>query len=224
MRLEAACLLAFIASALAADLTLYLPSKPNPWSLPPSTRATLDSLGEHYAAPISSLNTFVFKNVSAPGSYLVDIHCATDTFKPLRVDIAADGKVDAWETFRGNDWANRGEAIPVQDGGAVEARFLIKKNYFQERPKFSVLTILKNPMILMGLVSMGIFIGMPKIMENMDPEMKAEFEARQAEGPLSALMGGGASRDQGSFDMAGYLAGSNKEDGNGGKKSQGVRR
>ncbi|CAG9938822.1 unnamed protein product, partial [Clonostachys rosea f. rosea IK726] len=179
MRLEAACLLAFIASALAADLTLYLPSKPNPWSLPPSTRATLDSLGEHYSAPISSLNTFVFKNVTAPGSYL--------------------------------------------DGGAVEARFLIKKNYFQERPKFSVLTILKNPMILMGLVSMGIFIGMPKIMENMDPEMKAEFEARQAEGPLSALMGGGGSRDQGSFDMAGYLAGSNKEDGNGGKKSQGVR-
>lgn len=30
----------------------------------------------------------------------------------------------------------------------------------------SVLTILKNPMILMGLVSMVMFIGMPKLMEN----------------------------------------------------------
>lgn len=30
----------------------------------------------------------------------------------------------------------------------------------------SVLSILKNPMILMGLVSMVIFIGMPYIMDN----------------------------------------------------------
>lgn len=30
----------------------------------------------------------------------------------------------------------------------------------------SVLTILKNPMILMGLVSMVMFVGMPKLMEN----------------------------------------------------------
>lgn len=30
----------------------------------------------------------------------------------------------------------------------------------------SVLTILKNPMILLGLVSMGLFFGMPKLVEN----------------------------------------------------------
>lgn len=35
----------------------------------------------------------------------------------------------------------------------------------------SVLTILKNPMILMGLVSMGIFIGMPYLMENSTPNI-----------------------------------------------------
>lgn len=96
-------------------------------------------------------------------------------------------------------------------------------------------------MILMGLVSMVMFIGMPKLMENsksqshlsllawmvrytdfqlVDPEMKAEFEARQAQGPLASIMGGGASASSGSqeqnFDMAAYLAGSKKDGGNNG--------
>lgn len=30
----------------------------------------------------------------------------------------------------------------------------------------NVLSILKNPMILLGLVSMGIFVGMPYLMDN----------------------------------------------------------
>ena len=30
----------------------------------------------------------------------------------------------------------------------------------------SVMTILKNPMILLGLVSMGIFLGMPYLVDN----------------------------------------------------------
>jgi ER membrane protein complex subunit 7 len=115
----------------------------------------------------------------------------------------------------------------------------------------SILTILKNPMILMGLVSMVMFIGMPKLMENsksqshlslllwvvwyadlqlVDPEMKAEFEARQAQGPLASLMGGGAGASSGSqdqnFDMAAYLAGSKKDGGsNGGSaKNKGGKR
>lgn len=69
--------------------------------------------------------------------------------------------------------------------------------------------------------------------------MKAEFEARQAQGPLASIMGGGGgggsggnAQDQsplGNFDMAAYLAGSGKkEGGNGGNggssKNQGVRR
>lgn len=33
-------------------------------------------------------------------------------------------------------------------------------------PTVNVLNILKNPMILLGLVSMGIFIGMPYLVDN----------------------------------------------------------
>ncbi|KAH6999989.1 hypothetical protein EDB80DRAFT_725995 [Ilyonectria destructans] len=233
-------LLLLPAAASAASLTLYLPAKPNPFSLPPTTHATLSALGSQFSAPLSAVNTFVFHNVTA-GSYLVDVHCQTDAYHPLRIDVAADDKasIQAWETYRGNDWANKGEVVAVREGSAgrgVEVRALGSKSYFMERPTFSVLTILKNPMILMGLVSMGIFIGMPYLMDNMDPELRAEFEAQQKSGPISAVMGGGQggadNNPLGNFDMAAYLAGSGKKDTGSGSgsasastgKGQGVRR
>ncbi|KAF4974735.1 hypothetical protein FZEAL_8405 [Fusarium zealandicum] len=233
-----AALLTLLPAALASDsLTLYLPAKPNPFTLPPSTHATLSSAGVHVSAPLSSSNTFVFHNVSS-GSYLADVHCPTDGFHPLRIDVQADENVvQAWETFRGNDWGNKGEVVPVKDGSkgrGFEIRALGGKNYFMERPQFSVLTILKNPMILMALVSLVLLVGMPKLMENMDPEMRAEFEAQQKSSPMNAVMSGQSSGDNplANFDMAAYLAGSNKkEGGNGGStngggaaKSQGVSR
>ena len=140
MRVALALLPALASLALATiatpatTLTLLLPGTPNPFALPASTRATLASLGAHHAAPLSAINTFVFHNVT-PGSYLADVHCATDAFRPLRVDVAADGEVRAWETFRGNEWGNRGEALDVKPGRAVELRALGKKTYFMQRPK-----------------------------------------------------------------------------------------
>lgn len=192
MRLTTALLAAStIPASLAASITLYLPPVPNPFALPPGTHATLSTLGQSFSAPISALNTFVFHNVT-PGSYLGDIHCKTDGFRPLRIDVALDehGKetFQAWDTFRGNDWGNKGEVLPVKEGSAgwgVEVKSLGKKIYFVDRPQcrislplvlecfaligfrlVSVLSILKNPMILMGLVSMVIFFGMPKLVEN----------------------------------------------------------
>ncbi|KAG6002907.1 hypothetical protein E4U21_002518 [Claviceps maximensis] len=221
-------LLLLLPSANAVSLTLSLPATPNPFALPPTTHATLSTLSAHHSAPLSNLNTFTFHNVT-PGSYLADVHCPTDGFRPLRVDItpgndAQGDVVQCWDTFRGNEWGNKGEAVAVVRtlgaGGAgvygVEVKSLGKKIYFVDRPGFSILSILKNPMILMGLVSMVIFIGMPKLVDNMDPETKAEFEASQRNSPLNAVMGGAGSGAQqnplGNFDMAAYLAGSGKKD------------
>lgn len=144
--LDAGVALATLASLLptvaASSLTLFLPANSNPHSLQPNTHATLSSVGVKYSAPISSSNTFVFHNVT-PGSYLADIHCPSQAFQPLRVDIdlsREDGDargVKAWETFRGNDWENKGEAIGVREGSqgrGVEVRALGGKNYFMERP------------------------------------------------------------------------------------------
>lgn len=103
----------------------------------------------------------------------------------------------------------------------------------------NVLSILKNPMILLGLVSMGIFFGMPYLVDNsrffrriflfaaltqqptVDPEMKKEWEESQKSNPMNSLMGGqqGTQNPMGNFDMAAFLAGSSKDNnGNGGSK------
>lgn len=129
--------LAFAALSVAQlTLTVSLPSKPNPFLLPPSTHATLSSLHKRLDAPLTAVNTFSFHNVSAD-SYLLDVHCATDVFTPLRVDVGADGDVKAWETYRGNEWANKGEEVPVKSEGAsrgVSVKAAGGKIFFLERP------------------------------------------------------------------------------------------
>ncbi|KAI0900894.1 hypothetical protein F4806DRAFT_450313 [Annulohypoxylon nitens] len=219
------------------SFTLWIPSSailPNPNALPPNTHATLSSLQQTYTAPLSTSNVFAFHNVT-PGSYLADVHSGTHAFVPMRVDVfaptqqAGEGEgakatawkgllVKAWETYRGNDWDNKGAELP-RSGGEL-ARFPVRvlgpKEYYIERGSFSVFGILKNPMILMGLVSMVLFLGLPKLIDNMDPEMRAEFEEQQKKSPMGSLMGGGQQANanpMGNFDMAAYLAGqSSKKD------------
>lgn len=187
-----AALLSSAMTALALDVTLILPaSRPNPLTLASSTHATLTSLGQRFAAPISDTSTFVFRNVT-PGSYLADVHCPSDGFRPLRVDVGGGGEVHAWETYRGNDWDNKGEAISMIETDTVkgfELSALGGKTYFTERPKcrlahttsttvkanqalVSILSILMNPMILMGIVSMVFFVGMPKLVENSKKDLR----------------------------------------------------
>ncbi|KAK0639330.1 hypothetical protein B0T16DRAFT_242277 [Cercophora newfieldiana] len=211
-----------LAAPKTTTLTLLLPGPPflpNPNALPPSTHATLSALGTHHSAPLSVANAFTFSNVSA-GSYLLDVFCATHAFAPLRVDVAVSAQegqdllVRVWETYRGNDWDNKGESVKVGEGNAFEGRVVGGKGYFVERSKFNAFAILKSPMILLGLVSMGIFLGLPYLVDNMDPEMRAEWEERQKTNPMNNIMGAatGQSGAAGGFDMAAFLAGSAKKE------------
>lgn len=138
MHLSIFPLLAAPLLALAeTTLTLGLPTNqflPNPNALPPSTVATLSTLGQAtHSAPLTTANTFTFRNLTS-GSYLADIHCATHGFAPLRVDVLENDEIRVWETYRGNDWDNKGEAIaPVN--GKYEVKTLGHKNYYMERSK-----------------------------------------------------------------------------------------
>ncbi|CAK7271712.1 hypothetical protein SEPCBS119000_004745 [Sporothrix epigloea] len=153
-------------------------------------------------------------------------------------DAAADAATNllvtrVTETYRGNDWANQGEVLQrVLPGNRASSSplapavigptFLVAplsmgtKSYYAERSKFNVLSLLKNPMILLALVAMGVMFGIPMLLDQMDPETRAEFEERQKANPVNSLLGGGgggpSSPSGGSFDMAAYLAGSGKGD------------
>lgn len=124
-----------LALALSTPLTVLIaptPQLPQPATLPPSTSASLTTISKAYSSHLSSQNTFHFRNVSA-GSYLFSIACATHAFPPLRVDVAADGTVEAWRTFRGNEWENKGEEFGVGEGNVLEVKALGGKGYYMER-------------------------------------------------------------------------------------------
>ncbi|KAB8072838.1 hypothetical protein BDV29DRAFT_146448 [Aspergillus leporis] len=231
-------LLAATTTVAASALTIVIPPSnflSNPHTLPAGTHATLTSLPSStqsknvpsvphpLSAPLTRSATFVFRNLEStekPESYLLDIRSAEYVFAPYRVDIAADGTVlGVWETFRGNPWDNRGAERYVLDAATadaarssdvtVEAKVLARRGFYEERSTFSPLALFKNPMILLALVALGFTFGMPKLMENMDPEMRAEFEKHSRASPISgatrsAMTGGGA---PGNFDLAGWMAG-----------------
>jgi hypothetical protein len=75
--------------------------------------------------------------------------------------------------------------------------------YFEMKSGFSVFSLLKNPMVLMMVVSVGMMVAMPKLMEGMDPEEKARMKQQMAvqQDPtqmFSQMLGGltGASPDE----------------------------
>lgn len=61
-------------------------------------------------------------------------------------------------------------------------------------------------MILMAVFSGLLMFGMPKLMENMDPEMKAEMEEMQKNGVLGSGSTQTAQQIQ-NFDFASWMAG-----------------
>lgn len=116
------------------------PSLLNPATLPPSTSASLTTLSHSYVAPLGTDNSFNFRNVSS-GSYLLDVVSPTYLFAPLRIDVSqtSDGgeTVEAWGTWRGNEWENKGEAMEIgvwgRDAKTIAVKALAKKEYLVER-------------------------------------------------------------------------------------------
>ncbi|CRG86719.1 long-chain acyl-CoA synthetase [Talaromyces islandicus] len=215
--------------AAATSLNIQIPPStvlPNPHGLAANTHATLTTLSDSQQHVLTASLTrsagFVFSGLPASASkesYLLDIRSREYIFAPYRVDVAADGSIlGIWETFRGNQWENRGlekYVAQVTDkpkadvAVTVDARVLARREFYEERPKFSPLSLFKNPMILLAVFALAATIGMPKLLENMDPEMREEFEKQSRSGPFSSASraaAGGSAAPQ-NFDLAGWMAG-----------------
>jgi ER membrane protein complex subunit 7 len=64
-------------------------------------------------------------------------------------------------------------------------------------------------MILMALFSLAMIVGMPYLLDNMDPESRAEFEQIQKQNPLANAANPAAAL--GNFDFASWMAGRGNE-------------
>ena len=181
--------------ATAWTLRFHLPAHAgiplyNPSLLPPNTHATLFKQGTTLNTLLTRRNTLEFTNLEA-GSYLFTLTCRDWAFSPFRVDVNTtsttpkgkpEARADVWQTFWGNEWGNKGEyrgggAVGMGDGKDVQPAVdenvvqvdlfpMGKKEYYLERSGFNALSFLKSPMILMGLFSLVMIVGLPYLMEN----------------------------------------------------------
>jgi len=81
--------------------------------------------------------------------------------------------VTVYLTHPSNKWSHLGAKIAAstaplasQDQVKLSVSALGKKAFYEQRQGFDLLSFFKNPMILMGVVSMGFVFGMPYLMEN----------------------------------------------------------
>ncbi|KAL8749297.1 MAG: hypothetical protein Q9184_006864 [Pyrenodesmia sp. 2 TL-2023] len=124
-------LLLLLPSTLAATLTLTLP--PSAPSLPPSTHAQLITHGHILTAPLTRANNFVFRNLTHPGDYNLEIYCRDFDFEP-GVVVVPRKEGDAVEVYRRNRKTNaRGGRIFPGEGWAVEVKLGRRREYYEKR-------------------------------------------------------------------------------------------
>ncbi|KAL8626598.1 hypothetical protein Q9189_007705 [Teloschistes chrysophthalmus] len=180
LSLHSYLLLAFTILSDAHTLTLTVPSSTP--LLPASTRAHLTTQALTLTAPITTKNNFVFRNLTKPGSYNLDVYCRDWDIEPALV-ILQPGDGQKVEVFRRKPTGGKGARLggsEAGEGGRVELRVRGRREYYEAREGSNE----QYPV---------------------DPEMRKEFEEQQQKSVLGNAAGGGNPLQ--SFDMAGWMAG-----------------
>ena len=160
-----------------------------------TTLITLND-GEFSTYTISPSNTFSFPNVP-PGVHVLDVHSQHFHFSQVKIQILDDisnVNVDVNVDVNPNANTNAGQepkCIEYFYPGAAKRPIAYpltlyanaEYQYFTPRPTFSPFNLLRNPMILMMIFSVGMMFVMPQMMGNLDPEqkeqMKKQMESQQ---------------------------------------------
>ena len=139
------------------------------------TRVSLNAGEQHTYSRLDG--TFAFYNVP-PGVHLVDVYSHEFMFSQVKIQLL-EGFMDAPKCIE--------YAYPGANKQSVAHPLILTAyatyEYFENRPGFSILALLKNPMLLMMIFSVGLMYVMPKMMENLDPEeqerMRAQMEMQK---------------------------------------------
>ena len=109
------------------------------------------------------------------GVHQLDVQSATHHFGTVKVQLLAD----AASPPKCVEYAYPGAAKKAIEHPVVMTAYATLE-YFEMRPAFSVFVILKNPMFLMMAFSVGMMFLMPKMMEGMTDEEKAQMREQMA--------------------------------------------
>eukprot|EP00518_Triparma_eleuthera_P004369 CAMPEP_0182464028 /NCGR_PEP_ID=MMETSP1319-20130603/8197_1 /TAXON_ID=172717 /ORGANISM="Bolidomonas pacifica, Strain RCC208" /LENGTH=194 /DNA_ID=CAMNT_0024663633 /DNA_START=25 /DNA_END=605 /DNA_ORIENTATION=- len=186
----AAALLSAVSAGSSETTTftgkLILPPRSLPFAFTPLTL----NAGE-YNATSDADGDFFFVGIK-PGVYNLEVGAASHAFPTVKIKFT-EGEMDSPKC---NLYLYLGSGMqPVDCSSSLTLPALAQYHYFESRPPFSPFAILKNPMLLMMLFSAGMMWYMPKMMEGMDPEQRAQMEKQMAmqsdpQAMLAELWGG----------------------------------
>lgn len=223
------------------------------YELPLDTHVTLENSHSKFTAPLLISGAFSFPAVPE-SSYVLSVSCTTHEFGTYRVDVlpAESGRpgaseelapapgpdeprhdmygiplpptpqhrVKVYKTTRGTSFKKRGPAQAYPVALIPTAR----TSYYTPRTTFNLFTMLKNPMVLVGLVMFMSVFGLPVLTQYLDPEgiqemdrIKAERETAVAAARANSKSGGAQPAIENpvekltNFDVSGWLAGKKKK-------------
>ncbi|KAL7537515.1 hypothetical protein ACHAXR_009802 [Thalassiosira sp. AJA248-18] len=146
---------------------------PDPNTSLNSTRITLND-GSKHSTYTQHDGSFVFYRVP-PGVHLLDVQSREHHFSQVKIQLLEE----AMDVPKCIEYVYPGapkQAIPHPLELTAHASY----EYYEPRQGFSIFSILKNPMLLMMIVSVGGMVMMPKMMEGLDPEQKEQMQKQMA--------------------------------------------
>lgn len=133
-----------------------------------------------------------------PGIYLLDVHSPTHHFSQVKCLFKPDAVKEGKPAFNCLEYLYPGAPKQaVADILVINA--LATYEFFEVRKGFSILSMMKNPMVLMMLFTVGIMYAMPKLMEGLEPEererMQKQMEMQQNPTKMLGELFGGLTGD-----------------------------
>ena len=143
--------------------------------------------GQKIATRPRADGTFVLLDVP-PGIHFLDTFAFGYTFPPIRLKVLTNGKVQA-------EYAEDPDELPGTN--PLRLKPFSTAEYFEPRAAASPMAMLKNPMVLMVLMTVLMAWGMPKMIESMDPEELKMMQDRMGSQPsMEDILSGKAGKDE----------------------------
>jgi ER membrane protein complex subunit 7 len=114
-----------------------------------------------------------------PGVYLIDVQSPMHHFSQIKCLYKPEAIQENKPIFSCLEYHYPGAVKqPVENMLVISA--LGTYDYFELKRGFSVMSLIKNPMVIMMILSAGMMYMLPKMMENMDPEERAIMQKQMS--------------------------------------------
>ncbi|CAJ0958532.1 unnamed protein product [Ranitomeya imitator] len=125
--------------------------------------------GEEHVGFLRTDGSFMVHDVPS-GSYVVEVVSPAHRFEPVRVDITSKGKMRAryLNHIKTSEVVRLPYPLQMKSSGPP--------SYFIKRETWGWTDFLMNPMVMMMVLPLLIFVLLPKVVNTSDPEMRREME------------------------------------------------